>query len=180
MRFFFRKKDEPRPIVATKRQRDGFVIGMEGNYSDMEKNTATLKVWLPESTERHLDELATYLDTSVSDFIRQIIFQHLYGRYDLIGLVERQKQKPDKPDVPFEGVKFSLPNTQIAELNRKVASVKIHIPDRMRSDLERLASTKYMTISEYVRLVIMNHLYGTLNSAAISFTVPPLADEGGE
>jgi hypothetical protein len=179
MRFFFRKKDESRPIDAARRQRDGFVISMAGDYSDMEKNTATLKVWLPESTERHLEELATYLDTSVSDFIRQILFQHLYGRYDLIGLVERQKRNPDEPDVPFEGAKFSLAPT-FEPSNNKVAGVKIFIPSRMRIDLEKLSRDKYLTISEYVRLVIMNHLYGTLNSAAISFTVPQLADEGFE
>lgn len=37
-----------------------------------------------------LDEMTTFLDTSISDYVRQILFIHLYGRYDLLGLLEEQ------------------------------------------------------------------------------------------
>ncbi len=34
--------------------------------------------------------MTTFLDTSISDYVRQILFIHLYGRYDLLGLLEEQ------------------------------------------------------------------------------------------
>jgi hypothetical protein len=192
MNFFSRSKDNARPIDAVKQQRVEHKVSMTGkDYSDMQKCSVTLKVWLPESVEKQLGELTSYLNTSLSDLIRQILFQHLYGRYDLIGLVERQKFDPEKPDDPYSGVRFSIgaaaPSNDsfrslrpIAEPPRKIAGVKVFIPERMRKDLDAMAGKKFQTISEYVRLVILNHLFGTLHSSGIQTTAPGNVEEGIE
>lgn len=179
MNFFFRSKDKARPIDSIKQQRVAYKVNMTGkDYSDMPQNNVTLKVWLPESVETQLGELTSYLNTSLSDLIRQILFQHLYGRYDLIGLVERQKFDPEKP---YEGVRFSVSSAAPSATQptpKKVAGVKVFIPERMRKDLDILAGAKYQTISEYVRLVILNHLFGTLHSPSIKSVAPGNFDEG--
>ena len=148
MNFFFRSKDTARPIEAVRQQRVEYKVNMTGkDYSGMQKCNVTLKVWLPESIETKLGELTSYLNTSLSDLIRQILFQHLYGRYDLIGLVERQKFDPEKPDVPYSGVRFSVaapapvsshqpaPPPPPPPVQQKIAGVKVFIPDKMRKDL---------------------------------------------
>jgi predicted DNA-binding protein len=185
MRFFFRKKDEPRPVEAAKKQRAEYKVNMTGsNYSEMRQNDSTLKVWLPEAVEMHLDELTTYLQTSVSDLLRQILFQHLYGRYDLIGLVERQKFNPEEP---YPGIRFSCApcppgtlSTSPPPAPKKAVGVKVFIPERMRKDLDNLAGSKHKTISEYVREVLFNHLYGAFHSKGLQTTPPSNADEGIE
>jgi len=170
MNFFFRSKDNARPTETARQQKATYKVSMTGsNYSEMRRNDVTLKVWLPESVEQQLGELTSYLNTSLSDLIRQILFQHLYGRYDLIGLVERQKFNPE--EIPYDGIRFSIapsaPGTPPPPPPKKVAGVKVFIPERMRKDLDTLAGTKYQTISEYVRLVILNHLFGALQTAGI-------------
>ena len=192
MNFFFRSKDNQRPIDAVKQQRVAYKVRMtDREYTDMRQCNITLKVWLPESVEAQLGELTSYLNTSLSDLIRQILFQHLYGRYDLIGLVERQKFDPEQPDKPYSGARFSLgpASTKSSALPekpvqppppKKIAGVKVFIPERMRKDLEILAGAKYQNISEYVRLVILNHLFGAFHSTGIQATVPSNADEGIE
>lgn len=190
MNFFFRSKDDARPIDVVKQQRITYKVSMTGKeYSDMQQCKVTLKVWLPESVETQLGELTSYLNTSLSDLVRQILFQHLYGRYDLIGLVERQKFDPEKPDVPYSGARFSIaaPRTESSAPPKppppppkKIAGVKVFIPERMRKDLDTLAGAKYQTISEYVRLVILNHLFGALQSAGFQTSPPGNAVEGIE
>ena len=52
MRFFFRGKDNQRPIDTVKRQQAEYKVSMTGHdYSDMRKCAVTLKVWLPEKVE---------------------------------------------------------------------------------------------------------------------------------
>lgn len=182
MRFFFRKKDEVPPIEAAKQQKATYKVNMTGHdYSDMRTCDVTLKVWLPESVEKQLGELTAYLNTSLSDLIRQILFQHLYGRYDLIGLVERQKFDQENP---YGGVRFSVSpskaGSQPPPVPPKVAGVKVFIPERMRNDLDSLAGAKFQTISEYVRLVILNHLFGALHAAGIPTTPPDSIKDGFE
>ena len=113
--------------------------------------------------------------------IRQILFQHLYGRYDLIGLVERQKYDPVKP---YSASRFSISPSASSSIPtptpKKVAGVKVFIPERMRNDLDVLAAGKYQTISEYVRLVILNHLFGVLHSSGIKSVAPGDFGEGVE
>lgn len=165
MRFFLRNKDEARPIDAVKQQRSGYKISMTDNdYSDMRQNTVTLKVWLSESVEERLGELTSYLNTSLSDFIRQILFQHLYGRYDLIGLVERDKYDSEKSfEMPLFSPRQHSENTTPSPPPKKVAGIKIFIPEQMKKDLEALAGAKHQTISEYVRTVILTHLFGVIH-----------------
>lgn len=183
MKFFFRSKDKTRPTETAKQQKATYKVSMTGkDYSDMRRNDVALKVWLPESLEDQLGELTSYLDTSMSDLLRQILFQHLYGRYDLIGLVERQKFTPESS--PYSGVRLSIAPLPLGSKPipqpppRKVAGVKVFIPERMRSDLHTLAEAKYQTLSEYVRLVIINHLFGALHSMGIQTTPPDNMEEG--
>lgn len=158
MRFFFRKKDDPYPS----KQIAQHVIALSGrDYSEFETNDASIKFWIPESIEIKLDEATCLLDTSVADFVRQVLFIHLYGRYDLLGLYERKCGIY----LPAREIRYSLGSLSDKPaplVEKKIADVKIWLPSRMKSDLQTLADRAKMKLSPYVRQVLHSHLMGKL------------------
>ncbi len=46
-------------------------------------------IWLPEIVRNPLEEMCSYVDSTLLDIIRQTLIIYLYGRYDLMALVER-------------------------------------------------------------------------------------------
>ena len=180
MIFFGRKKD----VTVPTKIKPPLVVKLTGrNYSEYSSNDVALKFWLPLSAEKKIDELCTYFDTCASDFIRQILFIHLYGRYDLIGLIERQdnrfdlaEKKHDRFSRPPQSDVPTVPDAPPKEKN--IADVKVWLPSKMKADLKGLAERRQMKLSRYARLVILNHLFGNLPfESGIASLEPPAGME---
>lgn len=170
MKFFFRRKDEARP--SSKRP-EHMISMLTRDYNQLISRDTTIKIWLPESIETKMEEIATLFDCSVSDFIRQVLFVHLYGRYDFLGLVERDKRKetPVDVDVPVPdartyGIMYSLTDVEYSSERcpdfKSVAGFKIWVPNKMKYHLNDLAERHKMSLSQYSREVIMIHLLGNI------------------
>lgn len=160
MRFFFRKKDDSRAAIP----RQEHVITMTNrDFSDLDDDKAALKFWIPESVETMMDELSSKFDTSTSDSYRQMLFIHLYGRYDLTGLLERQDHRFALNEEPFYSIDFTaLTNTVPTPEEKSIADVKVWVPLKMKNDLQFLANRKGVKLSRYVRSVLMDQLLGHL------------------
>lgn len=157
MKFFFRRKDDPYPSHQGK---EHHITLMERDFFLLDENETPLKFRLSEEQERMIDEICTFLDISASDFIRQMLFIHLYGRYDLLGLLERQFPTLNEgrevcPSAPPESTK-----TESSPHPRNVADFKVWLPRVMKDDLAFLASQEKMTLSRYVRTIVVTHLTG--------------------
>jgi hypothetical protein len=87
MKFFFRRKDDPYPHQQGK---EHHISLTKRDFFWLDENDTPLKFRLSEDQEQMINEICSFLDISASDFIRQLLFIHLYGRYDLLGLLERQ------------------------------------------------------------------------------------------
>jgi hypothetical protein len=177
MRFFFRKKDESKAEIP----RQKHVVTMTGrDFSDLDGDKAALKFWIPESVETILDELARKFDTSASDSYRQILFVHLYGRYDLTGLLERQDHRFALCGVPMYS-RVSTASTDAVPISKEKSSadVKVWVPLKMKDDLQLLANRKGMKLSQYVRSVVMDQLLGHLpySEALAGSSPPPESDD---
>lgn len=177
MRFFFRKKDESVPWIPRAEPR---IVLSNRNFDQLKECDVALKFWLPEYVERMIDRMCRFQDTSASDLIRQILFIHLYGRYDLFGLIERQDETYNLQT--REKVRFSLrPNTfeeevaiSIEEKNkRNIADVKVWVPSKMKDDIRQLAQKAGKKPSVYVRELIIIHLFGHIPPKGISPTENP-------
>lgn len=164
MRFFFRNRDEPRPLP-----RREHAISMTGrDYGNLDGDQVVLKFWLPESIENMVDELSSKFNTSNSDSYRQMLFVHLYGRYDLTGLLERQDYRFTLNSLPLftrnisdtePGPDNEVPPTQ----EKNVADAKVWMPRKMKDDLQILATRNNMKLSKYVRTVVVRQLTGHLH-----------------
>lgn len=170
--FFFRKKDERksdegRPLLQ---------INMSGRpYNSYSERDVAIKLWLPESIKDRLNEVCTYIDTSISDFLRQVLFIHLYGRVDFLGLLQSKHPTalnshidtgivPDiTPQVELE-IKAVKKKPSKTEPEKSTSSVKIWIPTKMKTDLDQLAIKNKSSLSEYSRYVIITHLLGNISN----------------
>ena len=176
MQFFQRSKDNPRHLSPD----DTPAVSLTGrDYAPLHSNDATLKFWIPEPLEKKIDELCRFFDTSASDFIRQVLFIHLYGRYDLVGLIERQDNRFDL--MPEQRIKFSaceigdqLQPTSPPSPPKNIADIKVWLPSAMKNELQELANRRSMKLSRYVRLVLISHVLGNLpHNRQISGLEPP-------
>jgi len=137
------------------------------DYSDLlEYGDVAIKFWLPELMDTVLAELCTKFNTSRSDLIRQTLFTYLYGRYDLIGLVERN----DRHYQLNGAVKFSrapAPDSVtepepdlMQDMGKNTEDLKVWIPIRMKEDIQKLADKASISLSEMVREIIVSALFG--------------------
>jgi predicted DNA-binding protein len=171
MRFFSRKKDQARPG----RPDIPYSIKLSGrDYDQLDICDSAIKFWLPETVEKKIDEMCSFQDTSASDLIRQILFIHLYGRYDLFGLIERQNHTYQLNSLP----KFSLRSIDHLvplpiPIEKNIADVKVWVPAKMKEDILMLAKDAGKKPSAYVRETIITHLFGHVPPGDISPEMSP-------
>jgi hypothetical protein len=155
MKLFFRHKDDTNP---RQQEREHSITLTERNYFLLDDNDVPLKFRMTEELERMVDEICSYLDTSASDFIRQVLFIHLYGRYDLLGLLERQFPVLDERRRMV--IPSGPPDDAPPKRSANIADFKVWLPRVMKDDLAFLAQAEGVTLSRYVRNVIITHLTG--------------------
>ncbi|MDD2500723.1 MAG: hypothetical protein PHN92_07885 [Geobacter sp.] len=177
MRFFFRKKDEAKPWPLSAPIR---IQLSNRNFELLKDCDVALKFWLPEYVEKMIDRMCSFQDTSASDLIRQILFIHLYGRYDLFGLIERQDQTYNLQT--RERTRFSLRELSLeeeversleAKNARNIADVKVWVPAKMKDDIKLLAHKAGKKPSQFVREIIITHLFGHVPPDGISAAENP-------
>lgn len=91
---------------------------------------------------------------TVSDFVRQVLFIHLYGRYDMFGLSERKMPESGNPEMREPCAKPKgkdsgnpPPEMSSATNGNKVIPLKINLPAMMKLDLKEVAEKKHRDIS---------------------------------
>jgi molybdopterin/thiamine biosynthesis adenylyltransferase len=182
MIFFSRNKNRMNSYRQNQYDSREFIVSMtERDYGELQLCDAALKVWLPDNVMRMLYEITVLLDVPISDFIRQLLFVHLYGKYDLLGYIERsglQFRDPDCVD-PCAKTISATEATPVDKITttqgNMVIALKICMPKAMKKGLLDLAKNKYQPISEYIRRLIITHLLGHQES----FPTPPKRTKEG-
>lgn len=173
MQFFSRSKDQTRAKGSDDGTRSYSVKLSDRDYDQLRNCDTPLKFWLSEPVEKMIDEMCAFQDTSASDLIRQILFIHLYGRYDLFGLIERQDNTFKlngriRFSESIDEVKGSVP-----PVAKNIADVKVWIPKQMKADLQGLADGSGKKLSAYVREVLQVHLFGTIPPHGMALDAAP-------
>jgi len=154
------EEDEDEPVYT--------ITQTDRDYSGLlEQGDVAIKFWLPELMDTVLNELCCKFDTSRSDLIRQTLFTYLYGRYDLIGFVERNdrhyqlngtvrfSRAPRSPDTVSE------PEPDIMQdMGKNTEDLKVWIPVKMKQDIQILADKASISLSEMIREIIISTLFG--------------------
>jgi len=115
-----------------------------------------------------------------------ILFVHLYGRYDFLGIIEREEPKNKSANIDENsnkgfGVKFSLNMPEYSSDRRpdmkSVAGYKVWVPNKMKWHLNKLAEHNKMSLSHYAREVIMTHILGNISIDQDIFNEEPPDEE---
>ncbi len=140
------------------------------DYSNLlEYGDVAIKFWLPELMDTVLTESCSFFNTSRSDLIRQSLFAYLYGRYDLIGLIERkdshyQLTRPvlfsKSRGTPVEDAVGEPEPDVMRDLEKNTQGLKVWIPGKMKEDIQALADKASISLSEMIREIVISMLFG--------------------
>ncbi len=179
------KPEPPRRVLTLEQLVDGI-----GDCSDLADNDVALKFWLPEPAMQGLKQLSDIYDRTCSGYIRDFLLIHCYGIYTFEWL--REQDSRHIGEIPlFSRKAEKLPPGKIRvttyfvpELGKSTASMKIWIPARLKNDLIILAKHVDLTVSNYVREIVISRLlgHGTLpmRPKMLSFTPDPVAEDWNE
>jgi hypothetical protein len=154
-------------------------------FSEFALNDASMKVWIPQILSERLDWISKTDDVSRPDVIRALMFEHLYGRVAYLALLahgaqqrtertlsaardmerktdgfERMAAVVDRDD---PGVRFSRQrhsNIDAELIGKPADNLRLELPRRMRADLVEVARVHRLTISHYVRKMLVQQLLG--------------------
>ena len=84
------------------------------DYAKFAHNGACLKLWLPEILDQALNQLSVTYDESKPDVLRGLLFEHVYGRQALEGLIAWKRQRDAEaspgmvrhPETPYKSPPF--------------------------------------------------------------------------
>jgi hypothetical protein len=143
--------DTPAPVLT----------GTGRDYSVMSTNDRALKIHLPEAALVALNELVTKHHSSLATLIRHVLFLYLYGRYDLIALLEREHYQFDLINhTSGRFMRVVDAENRTADLGKNNQDVKTWIPEQMYTDLEQSAEARDIPLSVFVREIIVSYLFG--------------------
>jgi hypothetical protein len=126
------------------------------DYRFLDADPVPVKVWLPETVEAMIEELARQQDVSKAGLIARILFSHLYGWHDLQVLLARTGGK--LVHAPLEAESRSP--AYRTELGKSIADIRVFVAPRMKDDLEQLATAQGLKLSAYARRVVLDQVLG--------------------
>lgn len=142
---------------------DQLIEGM-GSFDHFDKHDRALKFWLPEPARQALEDLAKRQGQSMSELLRQFLFQHCYGVYAHALLMDKRAAQNDSIDTDIRYSRRYVakkdPTYWVPELGKNVTSLKIWMSNQMYADLEALARHSSITVSQYVREIVISRLLG--------------------
>jgi hypothetical protein len=141
------------------------VASSELDYAQFEKNDAWIKIWLPPKLIQALDLLSAAHDSSRPDVLRGLLFEHVYGRQELEGLIawKRRRDGDDGRMLREPGQEYEFAPPRIASIDmfgKATEDIKLWLPKRLKDDITALANNAGMGISDYIRKTLVRILLG--------------------
>lgn len=134
-------------------------------------NDACIKLWLPEKLTLALDSLSASHGMSRPDVLRQLLFEHIYGRPALEQLKDWKRRKDEvlrqhaqaapPPEAKFSRPRAPAERTITAQLlGKSVEDFKLWLPCPLKAELEKLAALEELGLSDYLRKTLVRILLG--------------------
>ena len=146
------------------------------DFAPFENNNASIKLWMPEKIITSIDILSLKHKVSRPDTLRWVFFEHAFGRELFVGLCAysealkaieagelRYSLKHIDQDIPKFLRKEAEETTRSVNqrfLGKATEDVKLWLPSPLKSSLQELAANKDDALSDYLRAVLVRHLFG--------------------
>jgi len=132
--------------------------------SDLADNKAVLRLWLPVPLKTAMDESMAEMDVTAAKYLRKFLVVYLYGAHELLRMkAEKTGLYYEPPPVPrSEQVMFSRAAKFdcIPGLGKNILATKIHVPQKIKADLELLANRASVPLSRFTRELLVSHFLG--------------------
>jgi hypothetical protein len=133
------------------------------NFALYATNDAYIKLWLSDKLTYSLDRLGIQHGVSRPDVLRWILFEHVYGRELFADLVQ-YKTALDAAKVEIRFSRKEVPQTERAinqqYLGKATENIKLWLPMPLKTDLATLAAYSEQPLSNYLRAILVGHLFG--------------------
>lgn len=136
---------------------------------NLQDNDAQLRIWLPEPLRNAMDQVTRHLDTTLSKYLREYFVVYLYGNHALVDMHNHQtgifyQSPPTETSASddFNRPMFSRSRTSefIPGLGKNIVPFKIFLNSQVKSDLQTLAAQSGITLSHFVREILVSHFLG--------------------
>ena len=167
-----KRRSEAMPDADSPRRRPlrfAALVADIGDLNEFGENDVAVKFWVPEAVAEALDELRERERQSMSQLLRQYLIVHCYGIYGIRVMLEADPHLFKDREVDSE-IRFSrapapagkkrVDTYFVPELGKNVAPIKLWIPQRLRDDLRILADHVELTLSQYLREIVISRLLG--------------------
>ena len=136
---------------------------------DFKDNKATIKLWLPGKILAGVDIIGQRHHAGRPDVLRAILFEHVYGRAELVQLHIREGRRQSRLKERLPKIRFMLREPETFDTARAATAgligkaahdFKLELPTRLRDELAQLAESADQPISEYIRGVLVRQILG--------------------
>lgn len=158
-----------RGATAKAKTLSGDMPPTEINFDEFASNNDYIKVWLPDRLVTVINRLSANYGSSRPDVIKTILFRHVYGIAAFesfsawkINIHQQEAYKLRTSDqTSSDQVKFSPMRSQSIEfIGKSTENLKVWLPTKLKVDVEQLAATRGLGVSDYARMVLVKDLLG--------------------
>jgi len=162
LKWVFGKEDAATVDADIKPQLSRLYEGDRGIH-DLHANQAVLRVWLPIPAKRAMDECFEDMDVTAAKYLREYFVVYLYGGHELLRMkAEMTGLYFVPPPVPDSGIRFSRGSSDecVPGMGKNIVPLKLHLPEKMKVDLEVLAKNAGISLGQFVREILISHFLG--------------------
>lgn len=141
------------------------------SFDEFASNDAYIKVALPELVDSVIDTLSARHESSRQDVIRATLFRYLYGSlaYDEFLAWKRNATTLHQPAEGITGPQLSRQRgISMHDIGKSTSNIKYWIPARMKEDLQAVADSSGLTLSVYVRHLLIRDFMGETEYQSLS------------
>lgn len=157
--FWFRKNKITEPSGKLKPMYEG-----DRGLADLYANDAELRVWAPEPLKAAMEEATKHLETTLSQYLRELLVVYLYGMHELMCMRANRTGIHHLPPPPPNNSQTLYSRSRMVEcipgLGKNIMPLKLFLHQKMKDDLQVLADKASIPLSQFVRELLVSHFLG--------------------
>ncbi|MDH2997588.1 hypothetical protein A1D22_07620 [Pasteurellaceae bacterium LFhippo2] len=140
----------------------------------------SIRVCLPEAIYESLSYLMehSFHSSSVTNYVRDVLLEHCYGSTTMQCLREyelelaRRKKAMEDDEYPhvYNSVAHSLYKIRTKSLGKNDHTLKLNTSIKLKQDIKLLSEIEKISVSEYIRKVLIAHCLGNSFMGEIEFS----------
>ena len=153
-----------RGATAKSKSSSGEIPSTDIDFNEFAVNDLYIKVWLPDRLIYVINKLSANYGSSQPDVIKTILFRHVYGIavFEAFAVwkinIHRQESSRHSSN---DQVKLSpMRNLSMEFIGKSTENLKVWLPAKLKAEVEQLAATRVLGVSDYVRMVLVKELLG--------------------